>query len=119
MKLWRDRHPEPRLPPASELHILPSGCHVTIADMAIGRQRPGTATGPCFISLEDGTGIANRFVNVKRFRANKLVIVSKSFLLAEGRIQISQGDQPTISVTAIRPLSGIEAGHAAGSHDFH
>ncbi len=119
MKLWRDRHPELRLPTASQLHILPSGFPVTIAGMAICRQRPGTAKGHCFISLEDETGIANLFVNVKTFRANKLVIVSESFLLAEGRIQISEGNQPTIYVTGIRPLQDVEAGHGAGSHDFH
>ncbi len=85
------RHPVPRLPRASELHILPHGFPVTTAGMAICRQRPGTAKGHFFISLEDETGIPYLFVNVETFRANKLVIVSESFLMAEGRIQISEG----------------------------
>ena len=118
MKLWRDQHPEWRLPRASELGRLPHGFPIQIAGMVICRQRPGTAKGHCFISLEDETGIANLFVDVKTFRANRLVIVSESFLLAEGRIQIGEGNQATVYVTGVRPLAG--AGKTAvGSHDFH
>ena len=90
-----------------------------VAGLVICRQRPGTAKGHCFISLEDETGIANLFVHVKTFRQLKLVIVSEPFLLAEGRIQISEGGQPTVFVTDIRPLPGATAALAAGSHDFH
>ena len=119
MKLWRELHPEPRLPRASELKILPHGFPVRIAGMVICRQRPGTAKGHCFISLEDETGIANLFVNVKTFRKFKLTLVSEPFLLVEGRIQISEGGQPTVYVTGIDPLAGFDANHAARSHDFH
>ncbi len=119
MKLWRERHPEMRLPRAKDLHFLPHGLPVQVAGMVICRQRPGTAKGHCFISLEDETGIANLFVNVETFRANRLVIVSESFLLAEGRIQISEGGQATVFVSGIRALEGAEARHASGSHDFH
>jgi error-prone DNA polymerase len=119
MKLWRERHADLRLPRAKDLHILPHGFPVTIAGMAICRQRPGTAKGHCFISLEDETGIANLFVNAKTFLANRLVIVSEPFLIAEGRIQISEGDQPTVYVTAIRPMPNSDPATAGGSHDFH
>ena len=119
MKLWRERHPEPRLPRASELRLLPHGFPIQIAGMVICRQRPGTAKGHCFISLEDETGIANLFVNVKIFRRYKLTIVSESFLLAEGRVQISEGDQPAVYVTGVRPLEGAFAEQAGSSHDFH
>jgi hypothetical protein len=39
--------------------------------------------------------------------------------MAEGRVQVSEGDQPTVYVTQIVPLPGREDGHAARSHDFH
>ena len=87
--------------------------------MAICRQRPGTAKGHCFISLEDETGISNLFVPEKTFHAFRQIIVTEPFLLASGRLQRSAGDKPTVYVTGIAPLSGIRAEHAATSHDFH
>ncbi|MGB6221766.1 MAG: hypothetical protein WBG04_12090, partial [Haloferula sp.] len=41
------------------------------------------------------------------------------FLLVEGRLQISEGGQPTVYTTALHPLPGIDSSHIAGSHDFH
>jgi error-prone DNA polymerase len=92
---------------------------VSIAGMAICRQRPGTAKGHCFISLEDETGIANLFVRKDTFQRLRLVITSESFLLAHGIIQRSEGDQPTVFVKEIEPLPDTEAQHATRSHDFH
>jgi error-prone DNA polymerase len=119
VRLWRDRHPEFKLPRAIDLVRLPHGFPVTIAGMAICRQRPGTAKGHCFISLEDETGIANLFIPVKTFHAYKLVITAESFLLAEGRVQIGQGNQATVYVTSIRPLPESNVALATRSHDFH
>ncbi|MEM1082560.1 MAG: PHP domain-containing protein [Verrucomicrobiota bacterium] len=104
---------------ASELHHLPHGVPVTVGGMVICRQRPSTAKGHCFISLEDETGIANLFVPRDTFHENKLLITTEPFLLVEGRLQISEGGQPTVYTTAIHPLPGIDPGHAARSHDFH
>ena len=61
-----------------------------------------------------GTGVANLFVNVKTFRALKLVIVSEPFLLADGRIQISEGGQPTVYVTSVVPLPRNRTGTGGG-----
>jgi hypothetical protein len=47
------------------------------------------------------------------------VIVTEPFLLVDGRIQISEGDQATVYVTGIVPLPGIDPAHVAESHDFH
>ncbi|MCP5543059.1 MAG: error-prone DNA polymerase [Akkermansiaceae bacterium] len=122
MRLWR-RNTEP--PPsgmpltARQLHPLPHGLPVTVAGMAICRQRPGTAKGHCFISLEDETGIANLFVPRDTFQRLRLLITSEPFLLAHGRLQRSEGDQPTVYVTELEPLPGSSATHAAASHDFH
>ena len=85
----------------------------------ICRQRPGTARGHCFISLEDETGIANLFVPRATFHKFRLVITTEAFLLARGRLQRSEGNQPTVYTTGLQPLPGIDAALAAGSHDFH
>jgi error-prone DNA polymerase len=119
MRLWRERSGSRKIQRARDLQILPHGCPVTVAGMAICRQRPGTAKGHCFISLEDETGIANLFIHQKTFRHYRLVITSEPFISAAGRLQRSEGDQPTVYVTHIEPLSGIEREHASKSHDFH
>jgi error-prone DNA polymerase len=87
--------------------------------MVICRQRPSTAKGHCFISLEDETGIANLFVPRDTFHQYQLLISTEPFLLVEGRLQISEGGQPTVYTTHLSPLPGITTDHAVGSHDFH
>ncbi|MGB6221580.1 OB-fold nucleic acid binding domain-containing protein, partial [Haloferula sp.] len=104
---------------ASDLPSLNHGVPITIAGMVICRQRPSTAKGHCFISLEDETGIANLFVPRDTFHQYKLLITTEPFLLIEGRLQISEGGQPTVYTTALFPLPGIDSSHTAGSHDFH
>ena len=119
MKLWRERRGEKRILRARDLHALPHGIPVAVGGMVICRQRPGTAKGHCFISLEDETGIANLFVKRETFQRLRLVITSEPFLLARGIVQRSEGDQPTIYVHEIEPLPDAEAEHGARSHDFH
>jgi error-prone DNA polymerase len=111
--------PAPLLLRASDLIDLPHGLPAKVGGLVICRQRPGTAKGHCFISLEDETGIANLFVPKKTFQRLRRVIVSEPFLMAEGRVQISEGGQRTVYVNEIFPLPGCEPGHAARSHDFH
>jgi error-prone DNA polymerase len=119
MKLWRQNPPLKGVLRSKDLHILPGGCRVLVGGLAICRQRPGTAKGHCFISLEDETGIANLFVPADTFTRLRDVITREPFLLAKGRLQISEGDQPTVFVTDIMPLPGSDPVHAAKSHDFH
>ncbi|MDA0768441.1 MAG: DNA polymerase III subunit alpha, partial [Verrucomicrobia bacterium] len=103
---------------ASELHSLHHGDQITIRGMVICRQRPGTAKGHCFISLEDETGIANLFVPRDTFQRYRLTITTERFLLCHGRLQISEGGQPTLYTTAIHPLPFPTQLHTR-SHDFH
>jgi error-prone DNA polymerase len=71
MKLWRERSGKECVSRATDLHGMSQGTPVLVAGMAICRQRPGTAKGHCFISLEDETGIANLFVPKKTFQRLK------------------------------------------------
>jgi error-prone DNA polymerase len=101
---------------ARELEILPHGSRVRIAGAVIARQRPGTAKGFVFLSLEDETGIANAIITPQLYAQNHVVVVHQPFLWIEGQLQKLDG---VISVKAeiIRPLELTRA--ATVSHDFH
>ncbi len=93
-----------------------AGRRVRVAGAVITRQRPGTAKGFVFLTLEDETGIANVIVRPDLFDVYRVPIVEASFLLVEGVLQ--QQD----SVTAIKAerLYGIGGtGPEIASHDFH
>jgi error-prone DNA polymerase len=79
------------------------------------RQRPGTAKGFVFLSLEDETGIANVIVTPGLFARHRLVLVTEPFLLVEGILQMQDG---VISVRAanVTPLPRLT--HVVPSHDF-
>ena len=119
MRLWRDQYGTRQILRACDLTNLPHGIPISVAGMAICRQRPGTAKGHCFISLEDETGIANLFVKKETFKLNQMLIVTEPFLLAHGVLQRSEGDQPTMFVTHLEPLPHCQPEHASRSHDFH
>jgi error-prone DNA polymerase len=94
MRLTTGAHPMALLRPrlkgvwrASDLPQAPQGSRIRIAGNVICRQRPGTAKGFVFISLEDETGISNAIVTPPLFEANRLVITEESFLLIEGKLQ--------------------------------
>jgi error-prone DNA polymerase len=97
---------------------LPRGRHgrrVRVAGAVITRQRPGTAKGFVFLTLEDETGIANIIVRPDLFAEYRATIIGASYLLIEGVLQIQEG---VTSVKAERVMSLGEAGPAPDSHDF-
>lgn len=67
------------------------GMQVTVAGVAICRQRPGTAKGFVFLTLEDETGFANIIVRPQVFESYRKVILSNSFLYAKGKLQLECG----------------------------
>ena len=102
---------------ATDLTRAKDGEQVCIAGNVICRQRPGTAKGFVFISLEDETGIANAIVAPALFEKSRLMISQEAFLLIEGKVQIAEG---TIHIKAVRIEGLARPGMAhAGSHDFH
>ena len=101
---------------AVDLKNMRNGKRVKVAGWVIVRQRPGTAKGFVFLSLEDETGIANIIVTPQLFEKNRLALVDYPFLLIEGALQHLDN---VISVKAkrVKPLQiKIES---TGSHDFH
>jgi error-prone DNA polymerase len=101
---------------AAELQQARHGRHVRAAGCVICRQRPGTAKGFVFLSLEDETGIANAIVMPDLFDQYRFELVSEKFLVVEGMLQNQDG---VVSVKAerIAPLHVTAA--ETTSHDFH
>lgn len=110
------RHRLPGVASAQDLKSLPNGATVTIAGSVICRQRPGTAKGFVFISLEDETGIANAVAVPNFFERHRLTITQEPSLIITGKLQNVSG---VIHVRAekVEPLreSGLPA---QASHDF-
>src|SRR3984893_5389257 len=101
---------------SADLSLGENGIRVRIAGLAICRQRPGTAKGFVFISLEDETGISNAIVSPQSFEKNRLIITQETFLLIEGILQLNSG---VIHVRAEKieclPAPELEM---ADAHDF-
>jgi error-prone DNA polymerase len=93
-----------------------NGSAVRVAGWVIVRQRPGTAKGFVFLSLEDETGVANIIITPQLFSKNRLVLVDHPFLLIEGTLQ-NQDRVVSVKAKRVRPLSFKVAG--TPSHDFH
>jgi error-prone DNA polymerase len=101
---------------AADLHHLTDGVEVRVAGSVIARQRPGTAKGFVFLSLEDETGISNAIITPQLFQQDHVVIVHHQFLLIEGRLQ-NQDNVISVKAERVRALSLTRA--ETTSHDFH
>jgi error-prone DNA polymerase len=101
---------------ASDLRTMPSGKRLRIGGCVITRQRPGTAKGFVFVSLEDETGVANAIIAPDLFHQNRLLLASERFLAIEG---ILQNQDNVISVKAERVLPLFITRAETTSHDFH
>ena len=115
MKLLREKLPN--IWRAIDLVQARHGSTIQIAGNVICRQRPGTAKGFVFISLEDETGVSNAIVDPDLFERFRLVITEEAFLLIEGQVQNSDG-VVLIKAQDIKPL--VQEGLVGSeSHDFH
>jgi error-prone DNA polymerase len=124
MQLTTGAHPMALLRPrlagilrAADLPKAKHGSTVRIAGNVICRQRPGTAKGFVFVSLEDETGVSNAVVTPPLFEVNRLVITEEPFLIIEGHLQHIEG---VIHVKAQR-IERLEYNPsvASRSYDFH
>jgi error-prone DNA polymerase len=100
---------------ASELPRVQDGRRVRVAGMVITRQRPGTAKGFVFLTLEDETGVSNVIVRPDVFDRQRAIILHQPFLMVEGVVQNQDG---VLSIRADR-LQGIEGGASVDAHDFY
>ncbi|HWO89122.1 MAG TPA: error-prone DNA polymerase [Gemmatimonadales bacterium] len=104
--------------PADRLATHRNGDWVAVGGLVICRQRPGTAKGFCFVTLEDETGLVNVVITPQLFEAHRRLIVHSPLLVVEGFLQEEQG---VLNVRA-RKFTTLEAtagAEHAGSHDFH
>ena len=101
---------------ASDLRDLPTGKRIRIGGCVITRQRPGTAKGFVFLSLEDETGVANAIVRPDLFHENRLLLTSERFLAVEGILQ-NQDNVISVRAERVQPLFVTKA--ETSSHDFH
>jgi error-prone DNA polymerase len=101
---------------ASELSRIPDGQYLRIGGCVICRQRPGTAKGFVFLSIEDETGVANAIVTPDLFQKNRLLLSSEQFLMVEGILQ-NQDNVISVKAERVSPLSITRA--ETRSHDFY
>ena len=101
--------------PAMHLARIPNGRIVRIAGSVVVRQRPGTAKGFVFLSMEDETGMMNAIVNPATFERFKFEVLGEPYLIIDGVLQNQDG---VISVKAGR-IAALRAGAAPESHDFY
>jgi error-prone DNA polymerase len=113
MRLYRDALTARGIRSAAELEGLPDGARVSVAGAVICRQRPGTAQGFLFLTLEDETGLANVTVRPDLFEKRHEVLVRTGVLEIEGVLQNFEG--VSVRATGVRPLGAAPV----SSRDFH
>ncbi len=101
---------------AIDIRKLRNGTQVRVAGWVITRQRPGTAKGFMFLTLEDETGVSNIIVTPQLFDQYRFELVGHSFLLIEGALQ-NQDNVISVKASHVQPLKLSIA--AAPSRDFH
>jgi len=110
----------PNLPPGtkngSELLAIPHGRRVSTAGLVICRQRPGTASGVVFITMEDETGFINLILYARVFEAFRHVATTSSLLMAHGKIE-RDGDVLYVIVERMEPVQ--RRSFPSVSRDFH
>jgi error-prone DNA polymerase len=107
-----------RLPDAGEVRAMPDGRRTHYAGLVICRQRPGTASGVVFLTLEDEAGFVNVVVWAKVYEQFRVLVKTASFLGVTGRLQVQDGVTHLIADSFWRPkieTSPVEV----GSRDFH
>ena len=85
----------------------------------IARQRPGTALGFIFLSMEDETGIANVVIHPDLYERDRLTVTRGKFLLVEGRLQnadtVVHVKAERVEVLTMERMDALQV----HSHDFH
>jgi error-prone DNA polymerase len=99
----------------ADLASLPDGSQVRVAGAVIVRQRPGTAKGVVFITVEDETGLVQAIIRPELYRRHRSLIIGHAVLIIEGFLQKRNG---TVSVRA-RSFQRLDVPAVTSSHDFY
>lgn len=118
MSLLRKQAPFNGCTPAAELGAISSGRFVRIAGLVTGRQRPGTAKGTVFVTLEDETGNINVVVWSKVQENFRKELMTAKLLLIKGRVETEQNVTHVIAGSLEDHSADIEALNLR-SRDFH
>ncbi len=102
----RDALTSLHITPTKDLSKLSDGMTIKVAGLVLVRQRPGTASGICFITIEDETGIANLVVFQKLFDKYRKEILQSRLLMVEGKLQI-EGEVIHVIVQRCHNLSPL------------
>lgn len=87
MSFLRERLAAERIAACADVRELRDGAFVSVAGVVLVRQRPGSASGVVFMTIEDETGIANAVVWPKTFERYRKVVMGARLVLIRGRIQ--------------------------------
>ncbi len=101
---------------AIDLPRTPNGRRIRVAGTVITRQRPGTAKGFVFLTLEDETGIANVIIRPDLFDRERFTVLDETFLLVDGILQ-NQDGVTSVKAERLQGLGGLAID--LDSHDFH
>jgi len=101
---------------AVELRNFPHGKEAAVAGCVITRQRPGTAKGLIFMTLEDETGTARVIITPDFYDRNRMTVLHERFVLVSGTVQ-NQDEILHLKARTIAPLAATAA--ETPSHDFH
>lgn len=122
------KHPMALLRPGLPSHILsaaslpkvPHAARVSTAGTVICRQRPGTAKGVVFVTLEDETGLSNAILYANIFEEYRLTVTTEAFLVITGTVRHGEGTTHLLA-EHIEALAALEVGEwlVGASHDFH
>jgi error-prone DNA polymerase len=114
----RERLRARRLPDARSIASMPDGRRVRYAGLVICRQRPGTASGVVFMTLEDESGFVNVVVWSRVYEEHAVLIKTASFLGVTGQLQVQEGVIHLVAESFWMPRVGVRP--AGGrSRDFH
>lgn len=105
-----------QITPNRDLPSMPDGTYVKVAGLILIRQRPGTASGICFITIEDETGVANLVVFKKLFDKYRKEIVSARLLMVEGKVQ-KEGEVIHVIAQKCHDISKLLAHLSSGNDE--
>lgn len=118
LALLRPRLNRKRVITAERLKVMADGEMVNVAGIVTHRQRPGTASGVVFVTLEDETGTTNLIIWSKVFEAQRDAIIGAHLMLAHGKLQSEQGVIHVVTYRA-EDYSAWLGALSSSSRDFH